>query len=439
MCRPFGTITLISACLLVAACSGSEHELRLIKPRLEIDLRIAKEFADVMNESSSIRIELVDNDEDFSRSGMEALLADEADIALVSNNETYASGVTTVMPMYANVLHVLVHRDYVRDEQSEVSSTQELQEILTSVRVFAGPPGAPSRVMLQKFAADNGIAAGAIQFVEQTPEFEADWDDCPEMIVLFAPILRDIEQNVKKCQNSDYLLVGLGRTDSISTGSAIDATTLLNPSLRAFVIPAGIYGDRLTPNATVTLAVNKMLVGRHDVATAAVYDLISEVLRLRPALASNEPTLFHGLSDDFSSSDSTFVLHSGAQAYIERDEPTVYERYSGIAEVAVTLFVATFSGLFAAVRIYNIRRKNRIDVFYAEAIRLRKTISDESSNDERKSVITQIRMLQTQAFEMLVDEKLAADESFRIFVTLSNDIITELKQPSAPNWSLREA
>jgi hypothetical protein len=34
--------------------------------------------------------------------------------------------------------------------------------------------------------------------------------------------------------------------------------------------------------------------------------------------------------------------------------------------------------------------------------------------------------MQDKAFELLVDEKLAADESFRIFVTLSNDVLQEL-------------
>lgn len=440
----FRIIAVIAACLLITACSKSEHELRLIQPRLAIDQKIATDFAGVMSEHSSIRIELVDHDEDLQRSGIEALLADRADIALVSNNEAYASGITTVMPMYANVLHVLIQRDFVRDEQDEVLSSRALLDLLTSVRVFAGPPGAPSRVMLQEYAAEEGIAEDDIQFVEQMGSDDAtvvqmgaadqNCEDWPEVVVLFAPVLRDIEGRIKTCREQDYLLVGLGRADSTSAGSAIDASTLLNPSLKAFVIPAGVYGPRITQYATISLAVDKMLVARHDVSVAAVYDLVSEVLRLRPALAANEPTLFHGLNEDFNSSDSTFVLHPGAQAYVERDEPSVYERYSGIAEVAVTLFVAVFSGLFAAVRVYNIRRKNRIDVFYSEAIRLRKTVSDESSNSERNSVITQIRMLQTKAFEMLVDEKLAADESFRIFVTLSNDIIDELKQPSAPNW-----
>ena len=103
--------------------------------------------------------------------------------------------------------------------------------------------------------------------------------------------------------------------------------------------------------------------------------------------------------------------------------------------MAVTVFVALLSAAIAAVRIYNIRRKNRIDRFYSAAINLRKSINDHTPAEERRNAITRIRELETEAFELLVDEKLAADESFRIFITLSNDIVNELKDSSAPDWS----
>ena len=179
-----------------------------------------------------------------------------------------------------------------------------------------------------------------------------------------------------------------------------------------------------------------MLVARRDVSAAAIYDLISEIVRLQPLLAERDPILFHQLNGNFDARSSTFVLHPGARNFVDRDEPSVYERYSGVAEVAVTVFIALFTGGIAAARIYNIRRKNRIDTFYAEAIRLRKSVNDDTPFATRQDVITEVRTLQTNAFELLVSEKLAADESFRIFLTLSNEIISELREASAPDWSV---
>jgi len=176
----------------------------------------------------------------------------------------------------------------------------------------------------------------------------------------------------------------------------------------------------------VTLSVEKMLVAGSDLPDAAVYDLINEILRLQPALAADRPILFQHLSDGFDASGSTFVLHPGAQAFTQRDAPNFFERYSGIAEVLVTMVIGVISGIYAVAQIYQRRRKNRIDVFYTDVMAIRDAVSDGSSGADRAAAVEQVRALQNKAFEMLVNEKLAADESFRIFITLSNDIIADL-------------
>jgi hypothetical protein len=229
-------------------------------------------------------------------------------------------------------------------------------------------------------------------------------------------------------------MFGMGTPEEIGTGLDTDRAILLDPNLHVFIIPAGTYGE-FTPEPVVTVAVDKLLVVRSDIPEAVIYDLISEIIRLRPALSAIEPTIFHGIGGDFDASKSTFVMHPGSQSYIERNEPSIYERYSGIAEVGVTILLALLSGTIAATRIYSIRRKNRVDQFYADVIAIRKTISNNSSSEERRAAITEVRILQTRAFDLLINEKLAADESFSIFVTLSNNIIDELKQPTAPDWS----
>ena len=137
--------------------------------------------------------------------------------------------------------------------------------------------------------------------------------------------------------------------------------------------------------------------------------------------------LFQRLSEEFDASGSTFVLHPGAQAFTQRDEPTFYERYSGVAEVLVTLVIGLISGGYAVIQIVNRRRKNRIDGFYTDVMAIRDSISEHSSAAEKAAAVERVRRLQNEAFDMLINEKLSADESFRIFVTLSNDIVAQLE------------
>ena len=104
----------------------------------------------------------------------------------------------------------------------------------------------------------------------------------------------------------------------------------------------------------------------------------------------------------------------------------MFESNSGVAEVVVTLMIALASAVLAGFRILKMRRKNRIDRFYSAAIEIRNSISGSSTADDRSLAAGKIRELQDTAFDQLVDEKLSADESFRIFITLSNDVLDQL-------------
>lgn len=401
---------MLVALALIAGCERRAHELRLIAPRTVIDERIATELAKVFDEESSVRIVLVENS-DQDRTALEALAAGDGDIALVSNLEPFHTDVETVIPLYPTVLHIM------RKKGSDVMDPAHQWD--PALTVLGGPVGAPSRALLETYVGSRyNLSRNDIMYVDSI-------EASPDLIIAFTPIL---PRQFKKFQIPDeYEMVSLLESpDDIGRGTVVDAASLLNPSLRPFVIPATTY-DRFTPEPVVTLAVDKLIVTRSRVPEATIYDFVRELLRHKAVLSALHPGLFRALSDQFDASQSTFIVHRGSQAFARRDEPNIYERYSGIAEVAVTIFLALLSGAYAMVRVYRIRRKNRIDTFYKEAIALRNVVDERASLDARNEVIEKLRDLQAHAFELLVDEKLAADESFRIFITLSNDMMAEIR------------
>ncbi len=403
----FRIILLLTVFTGLIGCEKNPTRLRLAIPTLSVDQEIAEDFSELLGRESTISIALTGSPAS-DEAALDALIAGDADIALVSNNMPFRSGITTVMPLYPTVLHIGYREG--RDTSSGV-------ELLQGAKVFAGAPGSASRLMFETVLSRLELTAKDFSYMEGG-------EQAPDVFVVFAPISPDRIEEFP-----GFRLLSLGSPDEIGRGSAVDATTLLNPQLEAFVIPVGTYGDA-TPEPILTVAVDMLLVARADLDEAVVYDFVHELLRLRPALAALRPGLFRMLSDEVDSSNSTFILHKGLLAYTERDAPTVYERYSGIAEVAVTILIALISAMFAGVRIFHMRRKNRIDVFYTETMAIRQSISGSTTSDERATAIQKIRELQTKAFEMLVDEKLSADESFRIFVSLSNDVLHELNVDS---------
>ena len=396
----------ILACYVIATAAGCEQgksELLLVKPVSPIDAEIVRDIVDLLGHDAKLSINLTDSGL-AEATALDALLAGEADIALVSNNMPYRPRISTVMPLYPTVLHVghIGEREF-----------RSAAELFRSARVFAGPEGSASRMMFERFTSRSGLSPADFTYVE-------DPDDRADVFVVFAPISPD-----RLAEYPDIRLVSSGSPDEIGKGSTIDATILMNPQLKPFVIPVGTYGAA-TPTPILTVAVDMLLVARSNLSASVVYDLVGELNRLRPALASRRPGVFQRLSDNFNTGNSTFILHPGLVAYLDRNEPGIYERYSGVAEVVVTVIIALFSAVFAGVRIFQLRRKNRIDTFYTDVIAIRNAVGDSATNDERAEAAQEIKALQNRAFEMLVDEKLSADESFRIFISLSNDTLRDL-------------
>ena len=396
--------------VLAAACDKAPHELVMVLPTEPVDASIADEISILLDGGASVRIRLTASPL-AEEAALDAVESGEADLALVSNNLPFRSEIATVMPLYPTVLHIGSRTN---------ADASHGAELLRGASVYAGPEGSASRLMFERIVERLGLGPEEFRYVSGI-------EDVPDVVIVFSPISPTRIAEIRKLLRDypDLALISMGEPGDIGTGGIIDAAVLMNPHFQPFIIPVGTYGS-LTPEPVVTVAVDKILVTRNDLDSTVVYDLVNEILRHRPALAGKRPGLFQQLGDDFDTSRSTYVVHTGTQAYLQRSAPSVYERYSGIAEVVVTLIVALGSAAIATVRIFRMRRKNRIDGFYTQTIALRRSVTESSEAAEIDRVINEVRSLQNQAFDLLVDEKLAADESFRIFITLSNDVLRQL-------------
>ena len=408
-------LPVLAACLsLLTACDSGPHELRLVTPTEPVDSSIVAELSDLLGDDATVRIRLSATPLS-EEAALDAVQSGEADLALVSNNLPFRGDIATVMPLYPTVLHI---------GGCAGADATHGPEMLRGSSIYAGPEGSASRLVFERIVERMGLGPEEYRYVTGIEEV-------PDVVIVFSPIsperIAELQQLLEHYPG--LALISMGRPGDIGTGGVIDAAVLMNPHFQPFIIPIGTYGA-LTPKPIVTVAVDKILVARSDLDSTIVYDLVNEILRHRPALAAKRPGLFQQLADDFDTSRSTYIVHAGTQSYLQRSEPSVYERYSGIAEVVVTLVVAIGSASIAAVRIFRMRRKNRIDTFYTRTIALRRSVTDSTAPDELASVIKEVRSLQNAAFDLLVDEKLAADESFRIFITLSNDVLRQLGDTS---------
>jgi len=290
--RHYSLVILLATLSILASCEPEPHELRLVAPISQVDRPIAEDLGRLLDNEYATRITLADSSM-AGNAALDAVASGEADLALVANTQPFREDIATVMPLYSTILHI-AYRDG-RDASSG-------QTLLHDAKVYAGPEGSASQVLFARVVQRIGLDVASFEYV-------TDADTPPDVVVVFAPISQDLFTDYP-----DFRLFNLG--------PIVDVATLLNPHFRPIEIPAGTYGAA-TPENAVTLAVDKLLVTRNTLDSSVVYDLINDILRLRPALAAQRPGLFQQLTENFDASRSRFALHAGTQAYLQRSAPTV--------------------------------------------------------------------------------------------------------------------
>jgi hypothetical protein len=71
------------------------------------------------------------------------------------------------------------------------------------------------------------------------------------------------------------------------------------------------------------------------------------------------------------------------------------------------------------------RKKDRIDTFYTRVFSIR----ERANGENREQLQQELDALEREAFESLIAEKLAPDESFRIFTELLANTRATLQEP----------
>jgi hypothetical protein len=100
---------MLAGLVLMGGCGEQRNTFRLLVPAHDFDGEIAAELAEVFEQNSHHRLELVPVPDSFE-TALDALEEEYADLALTSNAQPFREGITTVMPLYPTVLHILYRR-----------------------------------------------------------------------------------------------------------------------------------------------------------------------------------------------------------------------------------------------------------------------------------------------------------------------------------------
>ncbi|MFT5483073.1 MAG: TRAP-type uncharacterized transport system substrate-binding protein [Halieaceae bacterium] len=334
---------------------------------------------------------------------IDMLQSGEIDLAFIHNSHPYTEGVSVLLPVYRDVLHVFVRPSIVADD---------LQDLLGGRLVFV--PGRKSTEMQLLLSMRESKAYSQIDFrITDSREDDAD------VLFIMAPLSSDSLQALL----TDWRLFSFADPEELGPGGPIDLIKYNMPRLQTVIIPKGMYGpDYLKP--IVTLGVDTILAGRKELPGPLVYLMMKALIENKPYFTSLSPIFFEYLGQEPDPNTYNLPMHAGAWRYFNRDEPDFLERYAELINTGLYALVLVGSVGIAIYRSRRKRKKNRIDVFYAQLLALRQRSQTER---DTTALCAEVRRIEAEAFQLLIDEQLVADESMTIFLLQVQNMIAELE------------
>ena len=351
------------------------------------------------------------------------LLRGEADLAIAHNDtpveqrdtalaERYQDELRTVLPLYPEVCFIIY------PDSLEPGS---LRELIVGRRIGVGPRTSGSARFMRILFQNYGI--GPEEYTAVYTDFSGDTlgpaiDVSCTLTGFNDPQIRRqlMEKNGRLFSLDDYQLQNLG--------SSVEGFCMNYPRAHAFTIPRNTYGN-LPRKPVLTVAVDAVLLTHRRTDPYLISELVRGIVHNQPALIAQNHLLEH-LSLDFDPRFLHFKLHEGTRRFLERDEPSFLERYAEVISVGFTVLILGAGGVTSLRRWNKQRKKDRIDTYYRRLMKLENKVENLQTPAACNELMEHVRDIRREAFDLLIAERLTADESFRIFVTYSNDLIESI-------------
>ncbi|MDZ7336444.1 MAG: hypothetical protein ONB32_14935, partial [candidate division KSB1 bacterium] len=323
----------------------------------------------------------------------------------------------SIIPLFPEILFIFYKENLKPNDNS-------LAALIRGRTVTMGPEGSGEARLTKKVFQEFGI--GPYEYQARHVNF--DENVLSDSVDLCCMVTGFDNPRVQKSMERGGKIFSLGDPDLAGKGSEADGFCLKYPLAKPLIIPKNIYSN-LPEHPILTVAIDAVLLTRKDMDPEVVHEVIETILNRKQHLVMDlDNKLLSQISEQFDPLKLRFPLHPGARHYLERDKPSFYERYAELIGVIFSIFLALVSGIVALSRWSQRRKKNRIDDYYKQVLDIQVQIDDFDDEHACRLAIARLKDLREKAFQHLIAEKLMADDSFRIFITLVNDTRSEIHQ-----------
>ena len=386
------SVLLFSAILIVFS---SCHQSKKIKIGTSIKgsraEKVGTEIADYLN-INGWEVDVVSGGDYSGSKNIKALQQDLVDFAFVSNDVAFSKdskSIKTVMPLYPDLSYIFYRNN---------PEPKNLAELIENNSILMSDDDGKFFLKLFEYYGLNTkkLNINKLNFAHSVEEVLQDINNGQSNVVcVFAAIQNP---HVKELINNGWEIFSLGDINFSNRGSSVEGFCMNYPRTEPFIIPKNFFGQSPT-YPIYTISLNELIVTRSNMDETLIYDFVKDIYEGKHYLSQKEILCTH-IKEDFDRDALNFPLHQGTIDFLERDQPTFFERYAEAFGVIFSIMVVMFGGFTSLRKI----RKERIDKYY------KKVMDCESVSD--------LEELSNDAVKQLQNEKLSADESFTIFLNL---------------------
>lgn len=382
-------------------------------------------ITELINKNDNIHFTMLEGSELGSFINCRKIYRNEVDFA-IAQNDTKVTGflddqgsvvdskIRTVIPLYPEILFVVY---------ADTIVANDIKELVTGRRIGVGPFNSGTHRFFEAYIKHCGIDSTEFKFIHSSwaENVVSDKIDISVNVGGYnASAVVDM-LNSRKCK-----IFSLGDYRLYGKGSPVEGFCMNYTTARPFIIPMQTYSYG-PKEPVLTLAVDAVLLCNKDVDANDVYTIVDELMKNSKILVDKNP-LLSSINSKFDQGTLNFPLHDGTIRYLERDEPTFIEKHIDIIAFLTTILMAGSGVLLAFLRKIKAAKKDRIDEYYEKVLTIEKEMSNINSVAEIKFSLNRLHLIKQDAFKALIEEKLLANESFNIFLGLTDTIITRLEK-----------
>ncbi len=342
----------------------------------------------------------------------------KADLAIIPNNVHVRDGsLRTVMPMLPRILVILAMN-------VDAGDRKNLKELFEKHTVVYEDLSRIDSIFFRTFFESIGVDFNRNHGLRVNSLDMSRWRDSS---LVFAGLTHMHNPLVRRLLDEGAVLVSLDEVDLLGKGSMVDGVILNYPWAIPYILPKAFYkGHPEYP--VLTVAIFDILVTRKDEPTALIYDLVKAIAGNKGHLVAMDHVYNLLQVSGFEDEMFSFPLHEGTLEYLNRDEPSLISRYAAFLWPLISI-LAILAGAFASIRRWmSLRKKLSIESFYRRLLSIRKKALRVENVKARKKLINDLRQLRSEAFDVLMENRLVADDSFQIFLILYSEVFDEISK-----------